>query len=43
MTAEQGRRDRTVEPWDLLAERPRTDGWVPVVTRTYRMPDGSVS
>jgi len=27
----------------LLSERPRTDGWVPVTTRTYRMPDGSVS
>lgn len=34
---------RHAEPWQLLSERPRTDGWVPVVTRTYRMPDGSVS
>jgi ADP-ribose pyrophosphatase len=31
------------EPWELLAERPRTDGWLPVTTRTYRMPDGSLS
>jgi ADP-ribose pyrophosphatase len=35
--------DRQVEHWELLAERPRTDGWLPVTTRTYRMPDGSVS
>jgi ADP-ribose pyrophosphatase len=35
--------DRVAQPWELLSERPRTDGWVPVVTRTYRMPDGSVS
>ena len=34
---------KVATPWELLAERPRTDGWVPVVTRTYRMPDGSVS
>lgn len=34
---------RQVRPWELLDERPRTDGWVPVTTRTYRMPDGSVS
>ena len=34
---------RVARPWDLLAERPRTGGWVPVVTRTYRMPDGSIS
>ena len=34
---------RVAQPWELLSERPRTDGWVPVVTRTYRMPDGSVS
>jgi ADP-ribose pyrophosphatase len=34
---------REALPWELLSERPRTDGWVPVVTRTYRMPDGSVS
>lgn len=34
---------RIVRPWELLRQRPRTDGWVPVVTRTYRMPDGSVS
>lgn len=33
---------RAVE-WQLLSERPRTDGWLPVTTRTYRMPDGSVS
>jgi ADP-ribose pyrophosphatase len=31
------------EPWQLLSERPRIDGWLPVTTRTYRMPDGSVS
>ena len=41
MTAEQS--DRVATPWELLAERPRASGWVPVVTRTYRMPDGSVS
>lgn len=29
--------------WTLLAERPRTGGWIPVVTRTYLMPDGSQS
>ncbi|HEX6936041.1 MAG TPA: NUDIX hydrolase [Actinomycetes bacterium] len=34
---------RPVLPWELLTERPRTDGWLPVTTRTYRMPDGSVS
>ncbi|MGH8892517.1 MAG: NUDIX hydrolase, partial [Actinomycetes bacterium] len=34
---------RRVEPWQLLSERPRTGGWLPVTTRTYRMPDGSVS
>lgn len=41
MTAAQP--ERRAEPWTLLSERPRTGGWVPVVTRTYRMPDGSVS
>jgi ADP-ribose pyrophosphatase len=35
--------DGRATPWELLAERPRTDGWLPVTTRTYRMPDGSVS
>jgi ADP-ribose pyrophosphatase len=40
VTAEQS---RVAVPWELLSERPRTGGWVPVVTRTYRMPDGSVS
>lgn len=35
--------DRRVQPWQLLSERPRTDGWLPVTTRTYRMPDGSIS
>jgi ADP-ribose pyrophosphatase len=34
---------RRAQPWELLSERPRTDGWLPVSTRTYRMPDGSVS
>jgi ADP-ribose pyrophosphatase len=34
---------RRAVPWELLSERPRTDGWLPVSTRTYRMPDGSVS
>ena len=34
---------RRAEPWTLLGERPRTGGWLPVVARTYRMPDGSVS
>jgi ADP-ribose diphosphatase len=32
-----------VTPWELVGERPSHDGWLPVVTRTYRMPDGSVS
>jgi len=35
--------DRRAVPWEQVDERPRTDGWLPVVTRTYRMPDGSVS
>ena len=34
---------REVVPWELLSERPRTDGWLPITTRTYRMPDGSIS
>lgn len=34
---------RRAMPWELIAERPRIDGWLPVTTRTYRMPDGSVS
>ena len=34
---------RRARPWELLAERPRTGGWLPVSIRTYRMPDGSVS
>ena len=42
MTAEPSD-PRVAEHWELLSQRPRTDGWVPVVTRTYRMPDGSVS
>jgi ADP-ribose diphosphatase len=36
-------RGRTAQPWELLDERKRTGGWLPVVTRTYRMPDGSTS
>lgn len=43
MTADREPLRRRVEPWDLLGERTRTEGWVPVATRTYRMPDGSVS
>lgn len=27
----------------MLAERPRAQGWLPIVTRTYLMPDGSVA
>jgi ADP-ribose pyrophosphatase len=34
---------RVVIPWQLLEQSRRTDGWLPVVTRTYRMPDGSMS
>jgi ADP-ribose pyrophosphatase len=34
---------RVAQPWEQLDQRPRTDGWLPIVTRTYRMPDGSVS
>ena len=34
---------REVVAWELLSERPRTSGWLPITTRTYRMPDGSVS
>jgi len=36
-------RPRVAQPWQQLDQRPRTDGWLPIVTRTYRMPDGSVS
>ena len=39
----EGDGSRQVVPWELLSERPRTDGWLPITTRTYRMPDGSVS
>ena len=42
MTPEGGPRRRT-QPWKQLAEQPRTGGWLPVVTRTYQMPDGSTS
>jgi ADP-ribose pyrophosphatase len=38
-----GPEERIVAPWQQLAQRPRADGWLPIVTRTYRMPDGSVS
>jgi ADP-ribose pyrophosphatase len=31
-----------VHPWELLAQRPGPGGWIEVVTKTYRMPDGSV-
>jgi len=34
---------RRAEPWEQLAERRRTGGWLPIDTRTYRMPDGSMS
>lgn len=34
---------RRAAPWTLLGERQRTGGWLPITTRTYRMPDGSVS
>lgn len=39
----EGAGSRQVVAWELLSERRRTDGWLPVTTRTYRMPDGSVS
>ena len=41
MTADGG--ERRAVPWEQLDERSRTGGWLPVATRTYRMPDGSVS
>ena len=31
------------KPWQQVAQRPRTGGWLPIDTRTYVMPDGSVS
>lgn len=34
---------RSAQPWHLLRQQPLSDGWLPTVTRTYRMPDGSVS
>lgn len=39
----EGDTSRQVVAWELLSERPRTFGWLPITTRTYRMPDGSVS
>jgi ADP-ribose pyrophosphatase len=44
MTASaDGASSREVVAWELMSERSRTDGWLPITTRTYRMPDGSVS
>ncbi len=43
MSAAEEGAAREVVPWELLSERPRTDGWLPITTRTYRMPDGSLS
>ena len=34
---------RAAQPWELLGQRTRAEGWLPIVTRTYRMPDGSIS
>jgi ADP-ribose pyrophosphatase len=28
------------EPWELVSQRPGPSGWIEVVTKTYRMPDG---
>jgi len=32
---------RRRDEWRLVAERPGPSGWMPVVTRTYELPDGT--
>ena len=29
------------QSWDLIRQRPGPNGWIEVVTKTYRMPDGA--